>query len=247
VVGDDEAGRNLAKILEGSGIDCRFHVDPDTGTTVKLRVMSLNQQLLRIDFETRPSHEILQRCLADFTEYLPNADVVILSDYAKGGLHHIVEMIGQARAAGVPVVVDPKGREFGRYRGATMLTPNRREFEEAVGPCASDEEQAQKAAQLIKDFDLEQILVTRSEKGMSLYTAGGEVMHSAARAREVYDVTGAGDTVIAVVAALLGAGASAEDFLRVANTAAGVVVGKLGTAAATVAEINEALSQQTAG
>jgi rfaE bifunctional protein kinase chain/domain len=246
VVGDDEAGRSLSRLLQPAGIDCRLHVDTDTSTTVKLRVMSLNQQLLRIDFETRPSHEVLGRCLDDFSGYLDQVDVVILSDYGKGGLTHIVDMIARARSAGIPVIVDPKGRDYSRYRGATLITPNRREFELVAGECAGEDELQKRAQELIAAFDFDRLLITRSGEGMTLFRADGSRLHSPARVREVYDVTGAGDTVIAVLGAALGARASDEDAMRLANAAAGVVVGKLGTAEATVEEVREALAEDAA-
>lgn len=244
VVGDDEAGRELTAILKGAGIDCRLRVDPETATTVKLRIISRNQQLIRIDSETRPGHEILERCADEFGACLDSADVVILSDYGKGGLAHIVELIERARRAALPVMVDPKGRDYTRYRGAALLTPNRREFEDIVGACASERELAEKARTLLRELEIGRILITRSEKGMTLYGADGSVRHSEARAREVYDVTGAGDTVIAVMASLLAAGAAEEEALRIANTAAGIVVGKLGTATASREEIRAALAAQ---
>jgi rfaE bifunctional protein kinase chain/domain len=244
VVGDDEAGRTLSSLVKSAGIDCRLNVDADTSTTVKLRVMSLNQQLLRIDFETRPSHEVLSRCLDDFSRRLKDVDVVILSDYGKGGLTHIVDMIARARAAEVPVIVDPKGRDYSRYRGATMITPNRREFELAVGECDGEEALQSRASELIGTLEFDRLLITRSGEGMTLFRADGTRLHSKARAREVYDVTGAGDTVIAVLGAALGAGADDDDAMRLANTAAGVVVGKLGTAEATVEEIRDAMADE---
>ncbi len=244
VVGEDEAGANLRALLEKSGIDCRLHTDKDFCTTAKLRIISRNQQLLRADFERSPGHEVLARCLDDFRQLVGDSDVVILSDYGKGGLKHIVEMIGLARTHGVPVMIDPKGRDFTRYRGATMITPNRREFEDVAGECESEQELEDKARALVRELAIEQLLITRSEKGMSLYGADGDVLHSPARARDVYDVSGAGDTVIATIAVARAAGASLADALHLANTAAGVVVGKLGTAAVTRAELEHALAEQ---
>jgi len=244
VVGDDEGGRVLKGILDDSRIDARLHVEPDTSTTVKLRVVSRNQQLIRLDFENRPGHEILQRCMREYAELLEDTDVVILSDYGKGGLAHIIDMIAHARAASVPVMIDPKGRDYSRYRGATLVTPNRREFEDAAGPWADDAELARKAQHMISDLELSYLLITRSEQGMSLFQAGGGVSDSPARAREVYDVTGAGDTVIAVAALMFAAGASPDQVLDTANAAAGIVVGKLGTATASPAEIARALGAE---
>ncbi len=243
-VGDDEAGRSLAQILGASGIDCRMGIDPETATTVKLRIISRNQQLIRIDSETPPSHEVLHRCLKDFKDVIDQCNAVILSDYGKGGLLHIAEMISTARDAGVPVIVDPKGLDFARYRGANLITPNVRELEQVVGPWASDDALASAVGALLDDLDIDQLLLTRSEQGMSLFGKGGSALHSQARAREVYDVTGAGDTVIAVVAAAVGGKINIDDALAVANAAAGIVVGKLGTAVVTLAELKEVFAQQ---
>ena len=240
VVGDDEAGRSLARLLEEEQIDAGLHVDRDIDTTVKLRVIGRQQQLLRIDFETAPSHEILQAKLADFEQRVAKADVVILSDYGKGGLAHIAEMIAIARAHDKAVLVDPKGDEWGRYAGATVITPNRGELREVVGRWSSEQELADKAQKLRGKLGLEALLVTRSEEGMTLFGDDG-VHHQPARAREVFDVSGAGDTVIATLAAMVGAGADWAEAIRVANVAAGIVVGKLGTAVATRAELASAL------
>ena len=187
------------------------------------------QQLLRIDFETAPSHEVLAAKLADFERLVAEADLVILSDYGKGGLAHIATMIARARAAGRPVLVDPKGDDYARYRGATLLTPNRSEFRQVAGRWRDEADLTARAEALRRDLALDALLVTRSEEGMSLYTAGG-ALTIPAQAREVYDVSGAGDTVIATLGVLLAAGAPLPDAVRIANEAAGVVVGKLGTA-----------------
>jgi rfaE bifunctional protein kinase chain/domain len=229
VIGDDEAGTALARLLEREHVHTSFLRDPALPTTVKLRVIGRQQQLLRIDFETTPSHEVLTAKLADFERLMGDADLVILSDYGKGGLTHIATMIERARAAGKRVLVDPKGEDFTRYRGATMLTPNRSEFRQVAGRWKDETELSAKAEALRRDLALEALLVTRSEEGMSLYTATGALTFPA-QAREVYDVSGAGDTVIATLGVLLAAGASTADAARIANQAAGVVVGKLGTA-----------------
>ncbi len=238
VVGADEAGRNLARLLRESEIECSLHEDAKLSTTVKLRVIGRQQQLLRIDFENAPDHEVLQAKLTDFQSRLATCDVVILSDYGKGGLTHITEMIRLARAAGKKVLVDPKGDDYARYTGATLLTPNRTEFREVVGRWQSDAELAKKAAGLREDLQLEALLVTRSEEGMTLFSADG-VAHEPALAREVYDVSGAGDTVIATVAVMLGSGLSLPEAMRQANLAAGIVVGKLGTATCSLEELRQ--------
>ena len=240
VVGDDEAGRSLSRLLEEGEIDAGLHVDPEIDTTVKLRVIGRQQQLLRIDFETTPSHEILQAKLSEFVSRVEECDAVILSDYGKGGLTHITEMIRLARAAGKLVLVDPKGDDYAKYAGATVITPNRSELREVVGRWASDEELTAKAQKLRGELSLEALLVTRSEEGMTLFTPD-EVHHQPAQAREVFDVSGAGDTVIATLAVMLAAGAGWAEAIRIANVAASIVVGKLGTAVVTREELAVAM------
>jgi rfaE bifunctional protein kinase chain/domain len=229
VVGDDEPGAALAKLLARERVKTSLLRDPSLPTTVKLRVIGRQQQLLRIDFETAPSHEVLSAKLTDYERLLRDTDLVVLSDYGKGGLAHIATMIELARAAGKRVLVDPKGEDFSRYRGATLLTPNRGEFREVVGRWKDEAELAVKADLLRRELDLEALLVTRSEEGMSLFTADG-ALTIPAQAREVYDVSGAGDTVIATLGVVLAAGGSLPAAVRIANEAAGVVVAKLGTA-----------------
>jgi len=229
VVGNDEAGSALERLLVGDRVRASLLRDAALPTTVKLRVIGRQQQLLRIDFETAPSHEVLAAKLADYDRLLSDADVVILSDYGKGGLTHIAAMIDRARAAGRRVLVDPKGDDYARYRNATVLTPNRAELREVVGRWKDEADLAARAQQLRADLSLEALLVTRSEEGMTLFTAQG-AQTIPAQAREVYDVSGAGDTVIATVGVMLAAGTSLPDAVRIANEAAGVVVGKLGTA-----------------
>ncbi|MCC7038723.1 MAG: D-glycero-beta-D-manno-heptose-7-phosphate kinase [Burkholderiales bacterium] len=229
VVGADEAGATLARLLADERVVASFQRDPGLATTVKLRVIGRQQQLLRIDLEAPPSHEVLAAKLADYGRLLHDTDVVILSDYGKGGLTHIATMIDQAHAAGKRVLVDPKGDDYTRYRRATVLTPNRAELRDVVGQWRDEADLVTRAQRLRADLALEALLVTRSEEGMTLFTAQG-VQTIPAQAREVYDVSGAGDTVIATVGVLLAAGATLPDAVRVANEAAGVVVGKLGTA-----------------
>ena len=236
VTGDDEAGAALERLLVADAVRTSFHRDPALATTVKLRVIGRQQQLLRIDFETAPSHEVLAGKLADYDRLLADSDVVVLSDYGKGGLAHIATMIERARGAGKPVLVDPKGEDWTKYRGATLVTPNRSEFREIAGRWRDEYEMAVKAQTLRAELNLDALLVTRSEEGMSLYPAQG-AEHIPAVAREVYDVSGAGDTVIATLGVLMGAGADVSTSVRLANQAAGVVVGKLGTAVVTPAEL----------
>ena len=229
VVGGDEAGDCLKRLLQQADIAAQLHRDPGLSTTVKLRVIGRQQQLLRIDFETEPGHEILATKLADFELRLAQTDVVLLSDYGKGGLRHIERMIEMARAAGKPVLVDPKGDDYTRYRGATLITPNRTEFREVAGRWKSEDDLTARAQKLRRDLRLEALLITRSEEGMTLYRESGP-LHVPTVAREVYDVSGAGDTVIAMLAVMLAAGQPMDEAVRWANKAAGIVVGKLGTA-----------------
>ena len=237
VVGADEAGDCLQRLLtEQGGVKALLHRDEGFSTIVKLRAIARQQQLLRIDFETPPSHEVLKAKLAEFKVNLPDCDVVILSDYGKGGLAHIAEMIKAARAAGKPVLVDPKGDDYARYQGATLLTPNRSEFHDVAGSWNSEAELTAKAEKLRTELHLDALLVTRSEEGMSLFRAGS-VLHEPTQAREVFDVSGAGDTVIATLAVMLASGAELGDAVRIANRAAGIVVGKLGTAVVSREEI----------
>ncbi|QEL65655.1 D-glycero-beta-D-manno-heptose-7-phosphate kinase [Oryzomicrobium terrae] len=241
VVGDDEAGRRLQALMAEEGVVASLHADAAIDTTVKLRVIGRQQQLLRIDFETTPSHEVLRAKLADFSQRLADVDAVILSDYGKGGLAHIAEMIALARAAGKKVLVDPKGDDYSKYAGATVLTPNRAEFRQVAGSWKSEAQLTEKAQTLRQELALEALLVTRSEEGMSLFSAEG-VVHQPAVAREVFDVSGAGDTVIATLAAMLASGAGWAEAVRAANLAGGIVVGKLGTATVTRQELDAALT-----
>jgi len=227
--GDDEPADALLRMLAAEGVRTSFLRDAALTTTVKLRVIGRQQQLLRIDFETAPSHELLASKLADFDALLTDTDAVVLSDYGKGGLAHIATMIGRARAAGKPVLVDPKGDDWDKYRGATLVTPNRGEFRQVAGRWRDEAELEQRAQALRRDLDLRALLVTRSEEGMSLYSDAG-TLTIPAQAREVFDVSGAGDTVIATLGTLLAAGAPLPDAVAIANRAAGIVVGKLGAA-----------------
>ena len=236
VVGDDEAGQAIKRLLEASGISTSLHVDTAFKTTVKLRVIGRQQQLLRIDFEETPSHEVLTGKLEEFKRLLAEADVVILSDYGKGGLTHIASMIEAAHAAGKKILVDPKGEDYARYAGATILTPNRGELRQVVGGWKSEAELIAKAQNLRTQLGLDALLLTRSEEGMTLFTQSG-VLNMKAEAREVFDVSGAGDTVIATLAVLLGGGVALDQAAALANQAGGIVVGKLGTAVVTPEEL----------
>jgi len=237
VTGADEAGDTLERLLESERVTTLFLRDAAITTTVKLRVIARQQQLLRIDFEQLPSHELLSAKLADYERLLGEVDVVVMSDYGKGGLAHIATMIDSARASGTRVLVDPKGEDWAKYRGANLLTPNLGELRQVVGRWHDEQELARKAQWLRSELAIDALLVTRSEEGMTLFSAEG-VVSIPAQAREVYDVSGAGDTVIASLGALIAAGAAIEDAMRIANEAAGVVVGKLGTAVAHPSELS---------
>ncbi|MDP2170187.1 MAG: D-glycero-beta-D-manno-heptose-7-phosphate kinase [Rhodocyclaceae bacterium] len=238
VVGKDEAGQTLARLLADSAIDASLHEDAQLNTTVKLRVLGRQQQLLRIDFENAPTHEVLQTKLAEFRQRLADCDLVILSDYGKGGLTHIAEMIRLAREQNKLVLVDPKGDDYARYAGASIITPNRAELREVVGRWRDEADLTARVDKLRADLGLNALLLTRSEEGMSLFSAAG-VVHEPAQAREVYDVSGAGDTVIATLAVMLASGQTLAEGMRWANRAASVVVGKLGTATCSLAELAE--------
>lgn len=250
ITGNDDNGSALADMLAKSGVDCSFLHHPLHPTITKLRIISRHQQLIRLDFEEAFDATDLSHLYVDFDQRIKGAGVVILSDYGKGALSNPQRLIAVAREQNVPVLVDPKGTDFERYRGATLITPNLSEFEAVVGPCLTDEQLVAKGQELIQRYDLQAVLVTRSEKGMTLIERDAEPFHLPTRAREVFDVTGAGDTVISVLAACLAAGQSFQQATTLANTAAGVVVGKLGTATVTTEELRRELrseSQQGAG
>jgi D-glycero-beta-D-manno-heptose-7-phosphate kinase len=242
VIGADEAGARLRQLVEADRVIACLHEDPSSPTTIKLRVVGRQQQLLRIDFETLPSHEVLADKLADFQVLLADCDVLVLSDYAKGGLTHIAKMIELARAAGKTILVDPKGDDYSRYHGASVITPNRAELREVVGSWKDEQDLTERAQALRRELGAQALLLTRSEEGMSLYQESG-VLHEAAKAREVFDVSGAGDTVIAAVAAMLAGGEALPQAMHVANRAAGIKVGKLGTAVVHRDELQAALAQ----
>lgn len=236
VVGRDEAGTRLRALLREDGVSSHLQVDRGITTTIKLRVIGRAQQLLRVDFETQPGKEALASKLREFSRLLRAADVVILSDYGKGGLEHVARMIQMARRARKPVLVDPKGDDYSRYRGASLVTPNRSEFRQVAGRWRTEAELSESAQNLRRRLGIEALLVTRSEEGMTLYQRGRR-FHVGAEAREVYDVSGAGDTVIATVGVMMASGMALEDAVSVANRAAGIVVAKFGTAVVHPAEL----------
>jgi len=242
VTGEDEAAETLLALLAVHGVDCRLQRLSGQRTITKLRVMSRHQQLIRLDFEDHIEGGALDAGAEDLRCELAAAGVLVLSDYAKGTLSDVQTLVREARALGKPVVIDPKGVDFWRYRGASVLTPNLAEVEAVVGPCRDLDQLVERVEALRRDLELEAVLVTRSEHGMTLLQAGHAPRHLAAHAREVYDVTGAGDTVVGVLAASLAAGSPLGEATALANLAAGLVVGKLGTATVSAGEIEVALA-----
>lgn len=236
VVGTDEAGDVVQKLLTDLQIDSFLNRDTAISTIIKLRVIGRQQQLLRIDFEAPPSEAVLRDKLTQFNTLLPQYDVVVLSDYAKGSLVNVTHMIEAGKRLGKCILVDPKGEDFTRYKGASILTPNKSELRHVVGSWRTEEDLTSKAQNLRRSLDLEALLLTRSEEGMTLYSES-EVLHIPTVAREVFDVSGAGDTVIATLATMLGAGKSLPEAVAIANRAGGIVVGKLGTATVTKEEL----------
>ncbi|AZR59872.1 D-glycero-beta-D-manno-heptose-7-phosphate kinase [Eikenella corrodens] len=242
VVGQDEAANELEKIIQSNGVQTFLERDETIDTTVKLRVLSRNQQLLRIDFEEKPSQDVLDRLNRRFRSLLPDYDAVILSDYGKGCLFQVADMIDFAREHNKPVLIDPKGDDYEKYAGASIITPNRNELRQVVGSWGNEAELIEKAEALRRHLQLNAILLTRSEEGMSLYEPD-HISHQPTRAQEVFDVSGAGDTVIATVGLGLAAKLDLRQAMHIANAAAGVVVAKLGTAVCSQAELLAALQQ----
>ncbi len=235
-IGDDEHGHRLEALLDRSGIETLFRRDSRLTTTVKLRVIGRSQQLLRVDFEEEPDHEVLDEMRPLYKNALAVSNAVLFSDYGKGGLTHIPAMIEAARAAELPVLVDPKGSDYARYKGATVITPNRNELSQVIGSWTSEAQLRERAHALRTSLALEALLLTRSEDGMTLFDDAGQ-LDIAAEAREVFDVTGAGDTVIATLATMLACGLSLRDAVPIANRAGGIVVGKFGTASVSYDEL----------
>ena len=246
VVGEDTAADSLQSILSQRGIVCRFARAKDRPTITKTRVQSRGQQLIRLDEENAvamPGGAMLKA----LGESLNGAGAVVLSDYGKGALADVSGLISVCREAGIPVLVDPKGTDFSKYRGASVITPNQSEFEAVAGVCETDDELVRLAGKMIDELDLAALLITRSEKGMLLLEAGAEPLFLSTQAREVYDVTGAGDTVIATLAGALASGQELASAAALANVAAGLVVRKIGVATVTPGEISVALHQRGQG
>jgi rfaE bifunctional protein kinase chain/domain len=236
-VGQDEAAKRLHGLLTHHGIENRLGVDSSMETIVKLRIIGRNQQMMRIDFEKEPKHEVLASILESFKILVSEHDAVVFSDYGKGGLAHIPQMIEMARIAGKPIFIDPKGSDWARYHGATVITPNRQEMTEVVGSWSNEAQLQDKAQELCKTLELDALLVTRSEDGMTLFQS--ECVSSvSAETREVADVTGAGDTVIATMAVMVASGLNLVQAMTLANRAAGHVVAKFGTASVTYDELH---------
>ncbi|MBS0347426.1 MAG: D-glycero-beta-D-manno-heptose-7-phosphate kinase [Proteobacteria bacterium] len=242
LIGDDEAGRLLESGLVERGVACAFERLSDAPTITKLRVISRHQQLIRLDFEERFDDRQAALVGVALAAQLDRADVLVLSDYAKGTLSDVAALIAAARARGIPVVVDPKGTDFSRYRGATIVKPNLAEFEAVVGPCPDEATLIARGEALRDELGLEALLVTRGEHGVTLLQKGQPAHHQPTRAQEVFDVTGAGDTVSAVLGCGIAAGLELRDATALANLAAGVVVGKLGTATVSIDELYEAMN-----
>ncbi len=245
VIGNDAAGQSLAQALAAAGIECDFYLSDNNPTITKLRVLSHHQQLIKLDFEENFSGVDSASLSSKISDLLDNVDLVIFSDYKKGSLSDIENLITQVKAAGVPILVDPKGDDFRKYKGVTLLTPNLHEFEVVAGHCQTEEELVSKAQLLINELDLEALLVTRGEHGMSLIRPGEAELHFPARSRDVFDVTGAGDTVISVLAASLGAGKPLPEAVALANIAAGIAVSKVGTIAVSGPELRREVQKDS--
>lgn len=241
VVGQDDNAQDLESRLSAAGVYCEFLRSADKPTITKLRVISQHQQLIRIDFENNFDQADVADLNSMANSLMPTAQVLVLSDYGKGALQDITALIDLGRKQNIPIIVDPKGTDFQKYSGATLITPNLSEFEAVVGPCAIEEELVSKGLKLIADLSLQAMLITRGEHGMTLLRPDSPELHLPARAREVFDVTGAGDTVISVLASAIAAGDGLADATAIANLAAGLAVGKLGTVAISGPELRRAI------
>ena len=248
VVGDDETGLELLSRLKAAGVYCDFLQSEEKPTITKLRIISQHQQLIRLDFEKAFEASDIIGLQDKAKSLVDDSQVMVLSDYGKGALQDIIDLIDLGRSRNIPIIVDPKGADFTKYRGATLITPNLTEFEAVVGGSDNEDEFVNKGLRLVRELNLEAILITRGEHGMTLIRPDSPELHLPARAQEVFDVTGAGDTVISVLAASMAAGDGLADATALANLAAGLVVGKLGTAAISGPELRRAmLADQNAG
>lgn len=241
ITGEDEAAEKLASELNKVKVTANFVKVATHPTITKLRILSRNQQLMRLDFEEGFASEHAAAIYQKMQPLLANAGALVLSDYAKGALADVKVLINAASQSGIPVLIDPKGANFERYRGATLLTPNLSEFEAVVGKCSSEQQLVDRGLAIIKQFDLSALLITRSEQGMTLLQQDKAPVHLPTLAKEVFDVTGAGDTVIGVLATAIASGALLEEACFLANAAAGIVVGKLGTSTVSPVELANAI------
>ena len=237
-IGDDDAGKRLDAILAEAHVDRHLHIDAHGRTTEKLRIVSRNQQLLRVDFEKAPSNDLIRQGVEDFRSLNHEADVVVISDYGKGSLDHVEEMLAISLLTKKPIIIDPKGTDFSRYKGATVVTPNRSEFEAVTGVSTSGDAFRTSAFNLIEATGLEALLVTQGDEGMTLFRDSGEMIHQAASALEVFDVSGAGDTVVAVIALGLGLGLSWRENVQLATIGASAVVSRFGTSVVRVSDFS---------
>lgn len=238
VIGNDEAGKAIQNILKKRNVKSILEFDQSIETTVKLRILSRNQQVLRCDFEKHPSDDALLKHLNSYENALLDAKAIVFSDYAKGGLEHIEKMIQIAKSRQKKILIDPKGSDYSKYKGATLITPNKDELRQVVGNWSTEDELTHLAQNLRKELDLQYLLLTRSEEGMTWFSGKGSITIPTI-AKEVYDVSGAGDTVIAALAVALTSGLNEEEAVNFANKAAGIVVGKIGTATTSIEEINK--------
>ena len=245
IVGNDTAGRTICDIASQSGVDVCTEIEEGYETVIKLRMLSKNQQLIRADFESIPSQASREKMKTHFQKLIDKHDVIVFSDYGKGALSEIEYLINLAIEQGKAVLVDPKGVDFGRYRNATMITPNLAEFQAVAGEVTDDEDLRAKAMQLIEQYNFDQLLVTLSDKGMTLFKSQGDAIHVEAQSQEVFDVSGAGDTVIAVMAMSMGCGMDNESAIEIANSAAGAVISKLGTATTNQTELRSFMSEHS--
>ncbi len=236
VVGGDEAGRALAGHIKGIGINSALRFDPEATTTVKLRIVARHQQIIRVDFENELHAEAIEKTLVEFEKMIQEANLVVFSDYNKGMLKNVSDMISMAKQYGVPVLVDPKGDDYSKYKGANVVTPNRQELSQIIGYWRTEDELIEKAQNLRESLEVESLLLTRSEEGMTLFCDDG-ALNIPSLARDVFDVTGAGDTVIGVLGALMSSGVPIRSAMHFANKAAGLVVGRLGTSAVSLDEL----------